>query len=424
MSRTYVRVYGCSANVADSEIVSGLIEDAGHRVVDKLEDADAVIVLTCTVKSPTQHKVLKYLEKISGMDLPLVVAGCMPKAQQTLLEKRLPEASLMGPDDLDKTVEVLEGTLEGRQVVEVDGAQCDRTCKPRVRQNEIVHIAPISTGCLGNCSYCIVKNARGHLHSYPTPLIVDDAKKALKEGCREIWVTAEDTAAYNWSGVTLPDLLKKLTDLEEDFRLRIGMMTPNQALRIKEELMEAYESDKIFKFLHVPVQAGSDRILEKMRRYYHVKDFKRLVRDFRERFPEISISTDIICGFPGETEKEFQMSLDLVKEIRPEVLNISRYWPRPGTDAAEMPEIIHGRITKERSRALTKLWKDMAIQNGERWIGWSGKVLVDEHGKGGDMVGRNYTYKPVAFPGEANIGEFVDVTVTDTGVGYLQGHLT
>lgn len=419
-----MRVYGCSANVADSEIVSGILEEAGYSVVEEPGSSDAAIVLTCTVKTPTQHKVLKHLESISQTGIPLVVAGCMPKAQQSLLERRLPEASLMGPDDLDKTLEVLEDTIKGRRVVEVDGPPFNRTCKPRSRQNDIIHIASISTGCLGNCSYCIVKYARGHLHSYPAHLIVEDAQKAIKEGCREIWVTAEDTAAYNWEGYTLPDLLNQLTVLRGDFRIRVGMMTPNQALNIKEDLVNAYKSDKIFKFLHVPVQSGSDRVLEKMRRCYRVSDFRELVRDLREVFPEISISTDIICGFPRETEEEFQMSLDLIKEIRPEVLNISRYWPRPGTDAAKMPGKLHGRITKERSRALTKLWKNMAIRNGERWIGWKGKILVDEHGKGGDMVGRNYSYKPVAFPGEAEIGEFVDVTIDDTGIGYLQGHIT
>ena len=266
-----------------------------------------------------------------------------------------------------------------------------------------------------------MKHARGHLHSFPSKEIIEEAKQALDEGCREIWVTAEDTAAYNDEGVRLPELLSGLCELEGDFRIRVGMMTPNQAFPIIDDLLDAYDNEKVFKFLHIPIQSGNDETLQRMNRRYTVQEFFDLAMTFRERFPRIGISTDIICGFPGETEEQFNDSLDLIRALRSNVLNISRYWERPGTEAASMSGKLHGRVTKERSRKLTTLWKKLALDVGSRWIGWEGEILLDELGKGSSKVGRNYAYKPVAIETDHSLGEFVRVIVTGSGVGFLTG---
>lgn len=421
MAKVYVEVFGCSANVADSEIASGLLREAGHNIVARPGEADVHVVLTCVVKTPTERKVIRRLRELSAGGRPLVVASCMPKAERGLVEAVAQEASLIGPDDLHRIVGVVEETLEGRRTVALGGGPPVRTCLPRVRRNPVVHIAPVASGCLGDCSYCIVKNARGRLHSFPADGIVEDARRAIEEGCREIWVTAEDTAAYRWRGVDLPQLLGELSDLDGRFYIRVGMMTPNQAEPILEELLEAYRSEKVFKFLHLPVQSGSDEVLKRMRRRYTVDKFREIVARFREAHPDLSLSTDIICGFPGETEEQFKESMSLVEEIAPDVLNISRFWPRPGTEAAGIEGQLHGRETKRRSRLLTRLWRRLSLERGRRWIGWKGAVLIDEHGRGGSLVGRNYAYKPVAVEAEAALGEFVEVQVTDAGVGYLVG---
>jgi MiaB-like tRNA modifying enzyme len=403
------------------EIVSGILENAEHVIAEGLRDADLLVIFTCTVKTPTQRKILKRLKHLRKRGIPIIIAGCMPKAQKDLLEANLPEASMIGPDTIDQIIPAVEGTLEGRRFVSLDGITPDRTCLPRVRRNEVINILPISSGCLGNCSYCIVKYARGHLTSFPPDKIRDDVMNSLAEGCREIWITAEDTAAYNWGEVRLPQLMDLITDIEGEFRVRIGMMTPNHLESNLDELIETYKDDKIFKFLHIPVQSGSNQVLERMRRRYRVEDFRYVVQRFREAFPKLTLSTDIICGFPGETEEQFESSLNLVREIKPEVLNISRFWSRPGTDAAKMSDKIHGRITKERSKELTKIWRSIALEKGEKWVGWRGEVLVDDNGKEGDMMGRNQSYRPVAFPSEADLGSFVEVEVLEAKVGYLLG---
>jgi len=419
MPNVHVKSYGCSANKADAEIARGALKENGHTLVDTPEEADINIILTCVVKTPTEQKVSKELRQLEASGKPLIVAGCMPKSMTQQVKKLVPLASLVGPDDLENIIEAVNQTLSGEQVIYIDGEATDRTCLPRVRENPLIHIAPISTGCLGNCSYCIVKFARGHLYSFPAEKIVQDTATAISEGCREIWVTAEDTATYNDNGVMLPELLDRITTLEGDFRVRVGMTTPNSFSKIMDDMIESMKSPNLYKFIHIPIQAGNDKILQAMRRRYTVQEFKDVVNRLREAIPEIGISTDIICGFPGETPGQFQDSLDLIKWLRPDVLNINRFWERPGTDAAKMPGRLHGRETKERSRMMTKLWKEIAVDVGKRWIDWEGEILVTEHGKRSTKVGRNYVYKAIAVKTDAPLGSFVNVRVKKSGVGYL-----
>ena len=421
LARIYVEAFGCSANHADSEMVRGLLGEAGHTMVGEPEAADATVVLTCTVKTPTERKVLKRIHQLVVLGRPLVVAGCMPKAQRELVAETAPGASMVGPDNLLDIVDAVDATIGGERVEALNGGGLDKTCLPRVRRNPVVHIAPIASGCLGDCSYCIVRRARGRLHSFPAEDIVEDARRALEGGCREIWVTAEDTAAYRHGEIGLPRLLGELTRLEGRFYIRVGMMTPNNALPILNDLIEAFGSERVFKFLHVPVQSGNDEVLGRMKRRYSVDDFRGLARRFREAFPSLTLSTDIICGFPGETQGQFEDSLRLIEEVRPEVLNISRFWPRPGTDAAAMGDQLHGRETKERSRSLSALWRRQSLEGSRRWMGWKGEILIDEAGRDGSMVGRNHAYKTVVLHEPVALGEFVKVRVTDTHGGYLSG---
>jgi len=419
MPKIHLKSYGCSANTADAEIARGALIEGGHTLVETPEDADINIIVTCVVKTPTEQKVSKELRELEASGKPLIVAGCMPKSMNKQLKHLVPTASLVGPDDIKRIPEAVHQALSGQQVSYIDGEPTDRTCLPRVRENKLVHIAPISTGCLGNCSYCIVKFARGHLYSFPADKIVKDVANAVAAGCNEVWVTAEDTATYNDNGVRLPELLDRITAIDGDFRVRVGMTTPNQLEPVLEELLQSLKSPKIYQFIHIPIQAGNDEILQKMRRRYNVQEFKDVVNRLRAAYPDIGISTDIICGFPGENMEQFQDSMNLIEWLRPDVLNINRFWERPGTDASKMPGRLHGRETKERSRMMTDLWKGIAVDVGKKWIRWEGEILLTEHGKKGTKVGRNYVYKAVALKTDAPLGSFVKVRVKNSGVGYL-----
>ena len=419
MARVHVEVYGCSANQADAEIASGLLVEAGHTLVETVDDADVSVILTCIVKTPTERKIVRRLGELGGRRV--VVAGCMPKALRSLVEETMPGASMVGPDDVARIPEAVEEAAAGGRVVYLGGSSPNRTCLPRERRSGLIHIAPIAAGCLGNCSYCIVKVARGRLYSFPPEGVVTDAEAAVASGCREIWVTAEDTAAYDSGGVRLPGLLNRLCGIEGGFMVRVGMMTPNSALPIFDDLAEAFKGEKVYKFLHVPVQSGSDAVLTKMRRKYTIGEFRELVARFRGEIPGIGIATDIICGFPGETEEQFRESMNLVEWLRPDMLNISRFWPRPGTEAAGMADMFPSRVTKDRSRRLTDLWWGVNADVNGAWVGWEGEVLLDKVGHSGFKEGRTGTYKAVVLRTRRRLGDLVRVRVTEAAKGYLIG---
>jgi MiaB-like tRNA modifying enzyme len=419
LTRVNVEVYGCSANQADAEIASGLLTEAGHTLVDDAESADVSVILTCIVKTPTEVKIVRRLEALRGRRV--VVAGCMPKALRSLVEQTMPEASMVGPDDVAKIPDAVEATVSGNKVVFLEGTSPDRTCLPRARRSKVIHIAPIAAGCLGNCSYCIVKVARGKLFSFPVEGIIEDAEAAVASGCREIWVTAEDTAAYDADGVRLPELIERLAAIEGKFMVRVGMMTPNSALPIFDDLVSAFKNPKVYRFVHAPVQSGSDSVLAAMRRKYTIGQFKELITRFREELPSVGVATDIICGFPGETEAQFRESLDFVEWLRPDMLNISRFWPRPGTEAAAMRNQFPSRITKDRSRLMDELWWRVNAEVNRGWLGWEGDVFLDKVGHSGFKEGRTGTYKAVVLKTRRRLGEMVRVKVTDIAKGYLIG---
>ena len=420
-TKVFVDVYGCSANQADAEIASGLLNEAGLILVGDEAEADVSVILTCIVKSPTEQKMVKRLQGMAASGRKFVVAGCMPKALRNRLDEIAPDASIVGPDDISAIPRAVSDSMNGLRGVYLDGSSPGRTCLPRVRRSSIIHIAPIASGCLGNCSYCIVKLARGVLRSFPMKEIVSDANVAIQYGCKEIWVTAEDTAAYNDNGCTLPDLVNMLSSIEGEFRIRVGMMTPNSAMPIIEELMQSYLNQKVFRFLHIPIQSGSNEILKKMRRKYNFSDFMEVVEKFRKGVPQLSISTDMICGFPGETDEQFNESLALVNQLRPDVLNISRFWPRPGTEAANLVDQLPGWKTKDRSRKLDELWKNVSHDVNRRWVGWEGEVLLDEEGHSEAKIGRNQSYKAIAIRTDSQLGQFVKVRITGSAKGYLLG---
>ncbi len=295
---------------------------------------------------------------------------------------------------------------------------------PRVRKNPIVEILPINRGCLGACTFCKTKQARGNLVSYPIPEIIQEAKKAVQEGVKEIWLTSQDTFCYGFDiGTDLPALLQELTALPGDFKIRIGMGNPDHIPKIGERLAELYKHPKIFKFLHIPLQAGHDDILQQMRRRYTVQDFIITVEKFRREIPELNVMTDIIVGYPTETDEHFWGTLEAVRKITPDSINISRFWPRPGTPAAELQEL-SGEIVKHRSRVLTDIFHNLSKLQNERWLGWKGTIIIDEKGhEEGQWIGRNYAYKQVIVEGNYKLGDVVTVQIGKTGIFDLRGEV-
>jgi len=410
--------FGCSNNIAESEIMSGLLVKAGHSIVDKNEDL--TIVNICSVKGPSLNRATKIIKESK---VPVVVTGCIPKESVNHLTSFREDISLLNTHNIDKIVFVVENMLNGQPLVMVDNEKKEKVCLPKIRKNKIINIVPISSGCLGNCTYCSVKLIKGNLFSYDAEHILAEVKESLAHGCKEIWLTSQDTGAYGLDiGLTLPELLSNLLSLEGDFMVRLGMTNPQYVLRYLDDLINILKDKKMFKFLHIPLQSGSDKILSDMNRPYSQKDYIKIIKKLKKHHPDLTISTDIIVGFPTETDKDFQDTLECIRSTRPDILNISRYWPRPGTKAAALKQL-DGKIVKERSKVLLELFNKISKENNSRWLGWQGSVLIDEVGKDDSFIGRNYAYKPIIVKGRFKLGEKINVKITETTVHDLRGHL-
>ncbi len=423
--KVFIETYGCSANVSDSEIMAGLLNKSGHRMVAAAEEADAIIVNTCTVKGPTEEKIRRRVRDLQDCGKRLVVAGCMAEAQTGSVRELAPAAAVIGTHRINEIADVVEGTIR----VAVGGSSLNKAALPKLGFSKVVGIIQINDGCMGSCSFCITKNARGSTFSYPMGTIRNSVEGAVKAGCTEVWLTSQDTGTYGldrrgliMGAPLLPQLLQNVCTIEGDFFVRVGMMNPTLANHLLQPLIEAFRNEKVFKFLHIPLQSGSNSVLATMKRGYSVETFKKIVAGFRNHLPQITIVTDIICGFPTETGEQFGETIAVVKELKPDVVNVSRFWPRPGTAAAEMKRLPDSAVM-ERSRKLHALAKKIALGRNLEWVGWKGRAVVDERGKEpGTFIARNFAYKPIVIRSNENLpGRFVEVKVTDAATTHLKG---
>ena len=265
---------------------------------------------------------------------------------------------------------------------------------------------------MSECTFCQTKLSKGDLSSYRLGDIVRQVQTEIKEGCKEVWLTSTDNGCYGLDiGTDLPSLVNAVTEIPEDFMIRVGMMNPMYMPRIKEKLIESYDNKKVFKFLHIPVQSGSDKVLNDMKRGHTSQTFREIVKKTKEKFPNFTISTDIIVGFPSETEEDFQKTIQLLDETKPDVVNLSKYSARPGTDAAELKQVDAAEV-KRRSKIIFDQINNISLESNKKWIGWEGKVLFDENTEEG-IKGRNYAYKPITVNDKVKIGDSYIVEITD-----------
>ncbi len=421
--RVYVKSFGCSANLADGEVIAGCLSEAGFEVVDEPQDAEILVYNTCAVKSPTENRVMDILRK-APEDKQLVVTGCLPLINFERLQNEVEFDGVAGPAPGGKVVEVLRRVAAGEKVVSLEGVSKPGLWLPRVPLNPVVSIVPINYGCLGNCAYCCVHFARGKLRSYSADDVVERVRRDLGSGAKEIWLTSQDTACYGRDvEANLADLLKQVCLVEGEFFVRVGMMNPDHVLDLLDDLVEAYMCSKVFKFLHLPVQSGDNKVLGLMNRHYTVQEFKTVVEAFREKIPPLTLSTDVICGFPGESTEAFEETKRLISEVQPDIVNVSKFFSRPGTPAEKMVAIPPEEVNR-RSRELAELSRNVSFEKNRAWLGWEGKVLFDEKGKGESWMGRNFAYKPVVVKGDGSLlGRVVEVRVVDTFSTYLEAEI-
>ena len=406
----YVESYGCTMNFGEGRVLSEYMASMGHFEVCSAEEADIIILNTCTVVETTEKHMLSRISELKKQGKDLIVTGCMAKAQPRRIEIRLPDSPIIPPEDYNQFTDRI---MERYGIVG----------NPQPIKSTVDAILPIAQGCLGNCSYCITKFARGDLRSYSHDELVERFKRFVEQGSKEILITAQDTASYGRDTDTdLPALLKDMLSTKGDFRVRLGMMNPNALERISDALMDIMESDeRLYRFVHIPVQSASDGVLRNMRRQYRYEDFKNLVLHLRSRIPEISIATDVICGFPGETDDDHMRTIEMMRDLRMDTVNITRFSARPGTDAASMTPV-HGRISKDRSAELTNVKNETEGDVNKALLGRRFVVLATEHGKDGTIT-RTGNYRPIAIKDDIELGTFLEVEVVDSRPTYLLGKI-
>jgi threonylcarbamoyladenosine tRNA methylthiotransferase CDKAL1 len=325
----YIETYGCRYNFGDTAKLIEILKYKGSTFVDSAEAADAVIINTCTVVGPTERRMLRRLSRFRDYDL--YVTGCMPEVQRDAI------FAVCTPTILPS--ETIHKEYQSIRTVGGGG----------------VAIVQVAQGCLGRCTYCLTRIARGSLKSFPEEEIQAEILKHANTGTPEIQITAQDVSCWGRDiGKSLPDLLNGIGDLPGRFMIRVGMMNPATVKGILDDLVDAYASDRIFKFVHLPVQSGSDAILDQMRRGYTVADFEEIVAAFKNRFPKITLATDMIVGFPGETPEDFSASLELIERVRPNKVNITRYSQRPFTPLSSKEDFPEW-VKKDRSRTMNSL---------------------------------------------------------------------
>ena len=413
--KIYIKTFGCTANKADSHRIMQLLASQGHVFIDNPESADLVVVNTCTVTQTTQQKVLKYINSVSDLGKDIVVAGCLPAAQPDILDGiNYPSVT---PASLDNITDIV-----GSNIVGSNGITAPALYDVPIMEG-VTGIVSISQGCIGQCSYCIVKQARGKLVSRPVPDIVDEIRLLVQQGAREIQLTSQDTSAYGMDmGIKLPELLRDVTTVEGDYMIRVGMMNPFTVIDIIDDVIESFKDSHIFKFLHIPIQSGSDRVLQHMNRKHTSEEFKHIIDTFRNNFPGMVISTDFIVGYPTETEQDFIDTLELLKEIRPQKVNITRYSPRPNTPSSKLRDLPSWK-KKERSRRLTEVHHTVNRELLRKRIGDTIHVLTTEVGKDYSTIGRDIYYNNIVVKEDLPLGNWYYVKITGSTITYLIGEI-
>lgn len=428
----YVETYGCQMNARDSETLSALLENMGYVPASSKEEAKVILFNTCCVRDHAEKKLLANIgalrEQHEGDDeMILGVCGCMMQQEQVAKKvlKRFPFVDLVfGTNVLWRLPEMIHEVQEGERVclTEEEGyAICEGL--PARRQNPFSAYVNITYGCDNFCTYCIVPFVRGRERSRTIDDIVSECKSLVDEGITEITLLGQNVNSYGKGiGVDFADLLREVNKTEGLKRIRFISSHPKD---LTPRLMDAMaENDKVCRHIHLPVQSGSSRILKLMNRRYTREDYLNLLSALRQRVPGVELTTDVIVGFPGETEEDFQETLTLMEQADFSAAFTFKYSPRQGTKAASMTDQIPENVKKDRLNRLNEVQAKKTRENNQKYLGYRGEVLVE----GCDMretpilYGKLDTFKMVYFPGDPSLlGTYQQVEVTECVKNSLHG---
>jgi MiaB-like tRNA modifying enzyme len=416
MARIYVETYGCTLNLADSDLISGELLGAGHELVSSAEYADVVIINTCTVKGPTENKISSRIQRIAKSNRPLIIAGCLV-ANTKMLRDIAPNAVIVGTGSISFIKDAVKTALLKHPAEFISFE--DKNDLSRLFTAPILRI-PICEGCVNNCYFCHTKLARPRLRSYRQKTIARWVEEGVAKGAKEIQLTAMDSGVYGMDTKSdLPELMQSINSINGDFLARLGMINPQHVKMLGNSLMDAISLPKFYKFIHVPVQTGSEKVCVEMNRGHTVEDFRSTLQTYRERMPEISMATDIIVGYPTETEDDLEDTIKLIERSGLDAINISKFSARPGTKAKDL-NVLKTQEVKRRSRIASEVARRVLEERNKKFIGKTYEVLITEKQK--HFTGRNINYKQVVvkkFKGK--LGDRIKVEIIDANYGVLFG---
>ncbi len=419
--RIFIETYGCQMNVSDTELMMGVLKSAGFRPASGVEDADVVLLNTCAIRERAEERVVGRLSQLSRLkrarpDLVLGVSGCMAKHLAEELLNRLPYVDLVvGPDSYRRLPELI-GEAAGNPALDVrlDRHEDYLELDPVRREGTNAWIT-IMRGCDKFCTFCIVPYVRGRERSVPAGDLLRQVRMAASEGFREVTLLGQTVNSYNDGDTDFADLLKMVAGVEGIRRIRFTSPHPSD---FSEKLIGTLaEESKICRFIHLPVQSGSDRVLKAMKRTYTTGRYLDLVERLRSALPGLCLSTDVIVGFPGEGDSDFESTMALMRQIRYDSAFMFKYSPRKGTVAyREIPDTVPEAGKAQRLQAVIAQQTRISGEINRRCVGQLQKVLVEGDARRGEglAVGKSDGFKTVVFPKDGvRTNTFVDVRITD-----------
>ena len=426
----YIETFGCQMNENDSELIAGLLAAAGARKAERFEDGQVVVVNTCAVRGKSEEKLFSYLGRLRSWKkkhgLVIGLAGCVAQLYREKILAKNPDVDfIVGPDNYHRLPEILSHGLGLKPVITSSARDWNEDERqPFMRESLVSAYVTIMEGCDNFCAYCIVPFTRGREKFRPLRAILDELAGLARDGYKEVRFLGQNVNSYKdpETGALFQDLLKASDDVKDLEWIRFITSHPKNFTGEIAETMA--RSKKVCRQLHLPLQSGSTMVLERMKRGYTREDYLETIQLIRSLMPGISLSTDIIVGFPGETEREFEETMSALEAIRFANIFSFRYSPRPGTAAAKLDDDVPFDVKRRRLLEVQKQQKAIQTEIHEGFIGRTIKVLCLGKSKKDERVysGRNEGYQVVNFMSERNvIGRFVHVQVKDCGPYSLRG---
>lgn len=427
----FIRTFGCQQNEADSEKLAGMCEAMGYSPSASPENADLILVNTCAVREHAEIRAFSFVGeykhvKDANPSVIIGVGGCMT-AQRSRADKfkhSYPYVDFtFDTSSLHRVPELVYNRLRGgsREFIIANEYKIVEEL-PVIREKQHKAWLSIMYGCNNFCSYCIVPYTRGRERSRDESSVLNEARMLIESGAKDITLLGQNVNSYNGGdGVTIAKLMRDIAHIDGDFNIRFMTSHPKDA---SNELISAIaEEPKIVKHFHLPVQSGSDAILARMNRKYNVKSYYDRISRIKAEIPDVSITTDIIIGFPGETEDDFRRTLELIENVGYDLVFSFIYSPRSGTPAAEMSDQIPREVSAERFERLLEVVNRISLERNSRFVGRTLKVLADETSKdSGVLVGRGAPVRPIYFDAdEADIGKFVNIKIEKADTFSLNG---